>query len=455
MSQDKLVPGAPPDQDKINPTKGPDGIWRLTRVRHRALNGDYPRSSGKGRTRKECLDDFWHNFDKNNTKGSNRRRLSQRRRFALTDKMIDVFDYWLKLQSARVAKGEIVQRTYNNYHRGIKPAPKNARNRKPNAYKLEKEFGGLTIGEACNRLDIVDYLDEVFEVAPNTAMLHHVILKNVWKMLMTSAPIEVNPMQGIPQPKPGGYEPRALVGAEPTGVLNAITRWLEYGYSPSEYLPCYFLLLLGTGMRPSEAIAVRWRDVLDLDEERAIIHVCGTIVAEPFHRQNKRKRGPHYYVVAPRWLTTILRAWREFDQPASDEQAIFLPPYGNGDWLHPSTVQAALETLRTFRDNEYEWFIWTNLRDTVATVVAVVTGDDDKASAQLGHTSALRRTIAQRHYIDPKGRPIEPVDNADALETLALDWTPTAYRKHRIWIDRRRNKGRTAKVGTKLEKNAS
>jgi|GEM_PF-4951833 len=447
MPQEALEPGAPPDKDKLIPTKGADGIWRLTRVRHRALNGDYVRSSGKGRIQKECLEDFWRSFERNNTKGSNRRRRAQRKRFALTDKMIDVFNYWLELQLARVEKGEIVQRTYNNYCRGIRPAPKTARNRKPDAYKLANEYGGLTVGEACDRLEIVDYLDDVFEAAPNTAMLHHVILKSVWKMLMTNAPISVNPMDGIPQPRPGGYEPRALVGAEPAGVLRAITRWLEYGYSPSEYLPCYYLLLLGTGMRPAEALAVRWCDVLDLDEEHAIIHICGTIVAEPFHRQGKRKRGPSYYVVVPRWLTRILRAWKLFDQPSSDDQAIFLPPYGDSQWLHPSTVQRCIET---FRGDEFEWLTWTNLRDTVATVVAVETGNDDRASAQLGHSSALRRTIAQRHYIDPKGRPIKPVDNADALETLALEWTPAKYRRHRAWIDRRRGK-----VGRKLENVAS
>ncbi|WP_431941612.1 site-specific integrase [Nocardia grenadensis] len=448
MPQNRLEPGAYPDKDKLQPVKGDDGIWRLTKVRHRAYSGVYVRTSASGRTRRECLDDFGRNFEKNVRKGMRTERRSRRKQFVLTDPMTSALDHWLEEQRKRVERGEITQRTYTNYRKGIREAAKTSRNRNPNAYKLEKEYRGLSIGEACSRLDIVAYLDEVFEVAPNTAMLHHVILKSVWKMLMTCAPIEANPMNGIPQPKPDGYEPRALVGAESAGILTAITRWLEDGYSPSEYLPAYFLLLLGTGIRPAEGLAVRWCDVLDLDEERATLYVSGTITADPFQRQEKRKRGPNYYIVLPVWLTTVLRKWKQFDRPRREDQAVFMPPYGEGQWIHPATVQRSLELFR--EGTEFDWFTWTNLRDTVATVVAVQTKDDDRASAQLGHTSALKRTIAQRHYIDPKGRPIEPVSNADALETLALEWEPTEYRRHRAWIDRRRRK-----VTPKLEKRAS
>ncbi|WP_153806547.1 hypothetical protein [Nocardia sp. SYP-A9097] len=64
-----------------------------------------------------------------------------------------------------------------------------------------------------------------------------------------------------------------------------------------------------------------------------------------------------------------------------------------------------------------DWFRWSDLRDTVATHIAVVTDDDERASAQLGHIDG-KRSMAQEHYIEQGIRRLTAVDNADVLELL-------------------------------------
>jgi hypothetical protein len=66
--------------------------------------------------------------------------------------------------------------------------------------------------------------------------------------------------------------------------------------------------------------------------------------------------------------------------------------------MNPQTAQGSLEA---FQGEEFAWFSRGNMRDTVATVVAVET---------------------------PDGRPIVAVNNADALDKREQSWNPTQYR---------------------------
>ncbi|UFS97035.1 hypothetical protein [Nocardia huaxiensis] len=63
----------------------------------------------------------------------------------------------------------------------------------------------------------------------------------------------------------------------------------------------------------------------------------------------------------------------------------------------------------------------------MATHIAVATGDDERASAQLGHMDG-GRSIAQRHYIHQGMRRMVAVDNADVLELLnPFKMTPKSH----------------------------
>ncbi|MCU1470863.1 MAG: hypothetical protein JWQ39_2012 [Glaciihabitans sp.] len=53
----------------------------------------------------------------------------------------------------------------------------------------------------------------------------------------------------------------------------------------------------------------------------------------------------------------------------------------------------------------------------MATHIALITGDDERASAQLGHMDG-GKSMAQRHDIHQGIRRMVAVDNADVLESL-------------------------------------
>ncbi|MBF6138198.1 hypothetical protein IU501_35085 [Nocardia otitidiscaviarum] len=130
MAQVSLEPGALPPKDKLNPVKGKDGLWRLTRIRHRSHSGEYVKTSAVGRTRRECLDEWEQAFKRNVHKGSKRKRTSKRRQFSATDKMGEVFAELDAQYKARVDAGKMSQDTYNNYRCYIYPPAKNAKRSK-------------------------------------------------------------------------------------------------------------------------------------------------------------------------------------------------------------------------------------------------------------------------------------------------------------------------------------
>ncbi|WP_280333117.1 tyrosine-type recombinase/integrase [Nocardia wallacei] len=421
MPQVTLEPGAYPPKSKLKPAKGPDGIYRIDRVRHRALSGGYVRTSASGRTQRECLEDFDRNFQRNIRKGSKRQRASRRKTFDTTDKMHDVFEHWLTLQWARVGKGSLSERTYNAYKLAIFVSDNPERSRNPNAFKLDEEMGNLSVAEANDAAYIADYLDEVAESVPNTAVLHFIVLCAVFKMLVQNpGGLDASPMAYVDKPECESAEPHALDHDERVGVWGVILSWLAGGHGRGRYVRMYYLLLLGTGMRPGEGLAVRWCDMPELDDdtvERVVLEVCGTVVdtkTKGLHRQPKRKRGNSYSVLLPKWLTSELRAEKRRVKPKDENETVLKAPRAGGLVSLKSSQQAA----RNFRmGSPYEWFVWSHLRDTVGTHVAVHTGDDGRASAQLGHSDGSE-SIAQRHYIDRTGRKRIVVDNADVLELL-------------------------------------
>lgn len=416
VPQIRLEPGGRPPKRQLEPLKCPDGIWRLTRIRHRAFTGQYVRSSGSGNSRRECLADWEANFEKNQHKGSARAN-ARRLRLQLTDPMLSAFDRFLEQQQKRVDLGKITQQTCDAYWRAIYEAE----NPRPagDAVKLAVEMGHLSIGEAGKPVFLADYLGDIAEIVPGVARTQHVVLAGTFNMLTLMGLFDVSPMAPVPKPDRGPANQRALSPEERCEFYELILlRQLR-----SMYFRVFILTLLGTGIRPGEALAVRWTDIAGLDDDtvtNAIMHVSGTAVklrrgGTSTFRQNKRKHrkeGHGYYITLPKWLTTELRAWKRICAPKSDEQPVFKSSRGN--MIAPCTAQQVLVRVRT--DTAYEWVTFGNFRDTVATHIAGKTGDPRLASAQLGHADGAG--IATRHYIDPDGYVHMVVDNADVLEDL-------------------------------------
>ncbi|MBY8860832.1 hypothetical protein K7711_30460 [Nocardia sp. CA2R105] len=383
------------------------------------------KTSASGRTRRECLDEWERGFKKNVLKGSKRKRVSKRRQFAPTDKMSKVFAELDAQYKERVEAGKMADDTYNNYRCYIYPPAKSAkRSNNPDAFKLDIEMGSLGIVEAADASWIADYLDEVADSAPSTAYHQHRQLCSAFKIAILGKGLEAsaNPMPYVPRPTNDGGKPRPLSPAEQRGVLQRMDVWLEDERGESRYLRMLYLLLLGTGMRPGEGLAVRWCDITK--EEfggitRSVLHICGTVRCKSAigpYRNPQRKSGNEYRVVLPDWLTAELDAEKARLGPVSDDWPILQGPRSSaGSWVSVSNARMAVYAMRS--GSEFDKFRLSDLRDTVATHIATITGDDERASAQLGHLDG-RKSMAQRHYIHQGIRRMVAVDNVDAMELL-------------------------------------
>ncbi|MGW4330351.1 tyrosine-type recombinase/integrase [Nocardia sp. NPDC004573] len=415
MPQVALEPGAYPPKHKLQPVKGADGLWRLPEVRHRAFSGLYVRTSGIGTTKKDCLADWERKFQKNRCKGSVvAYALDDDREFTLMDKMSDVFVRYVDEQQQRVTAGKLKAQSLRDYKNAIYPTDSARASDK--AIKLDQELGNLAIGEVGKPRFLNRYLRAVAKHSPSMAARHHLILTAVFASLTLDGLFDDSPMRLVPNPYAGGGKQRALNSDERVMLLDLVVS------SPrrpkdSAYLLPFTLALLGTGVRPSEGLAFRWLDCLDLDDEtvgRAVLHVCGTVVRldgqKPF-RQDHRKKGDSYFVTLPTWLTSELRVWKRFCAPTDEADLMFTH---KGGVVDPDNPGYCLDRIR--KNTALKWLSWGNLRDTVATEVTGKTGNSKRASAQLGHSEGS--SMATRHYIDRSGYVRKAVDNADALEGL-------------------------------------
>ncbi|WP_157117208.1 hypothetical protein [Nocardia vaccinii] len=205
-------------------------------------------------------------------------------------------------------------------------------------------------------------------------------------------------------------------------MLQRLDTWLNDERGESRYLRMLYLLLLGTGMRPGEGLAVRWCDITEEELDgitRSVLHICATVRCKSAtgpYRNPQRKSGNEYRVVLPDWLTAELNVEKARVCPASDDLPILQGPRSSaGSWVSVSNARMAVYTMRS--GTAFDTFRLSDLRDTVATHIATITGDDDRASAQPGHLDG-KKSMAQRHYIHQGIRRMVAVDNAEAMELL-------------------------------------
>ncbi|MET9489962.1 site-specific integrase [Nocardia sp. NPDC006630] len=408
MGASRLEPGEFPDD--VVPKQGADGVWRIPQTWHRAWSGKLVRSSGKGKTRRDCAADFRKSFDRNvNNGGAQVAVASRRRQWATTDLMSDAFEHWLVLQEQKVARGKIKEQSCGDYRRFIYPTGERASKTAP---RLDREMGRLTLGQAGRPAFLADYIDAVEAKAPGVARVQHVILRAVFKMATLGGAWDKSPMDMVPQPMSAeGGDQRALLASE---VERLPMLWPKVGHGRAQYLRPMILTLLGTGMRPGEARALRWCDIAERDEQGWMIaHINGTVFGDPPIRQDGRKQGDKYWLQLPGWLTAELDDWRQDCRFDDDKDFVFSARTGGA--LTGTASGRSLINAR--KGTPLDWLKYPHFRDTVATVVDDFYDNSKRASAQLGHAEG--QSIAIKHYIDKAGRTRRVVDNTPALKEFA------------------------------------
>lgn len=205
------------------------------------------------------------------------------------------------------------------------------------------------------------------------------------------------PTSPVHRPK---QETKALRVRDLSEIRAAVRRWINAdrsGPKATGDMADIIDLMLATGCRIGEILALRWSD-LDLDGELPILTVSGTIKTSDASRRT---------VVLPRFVAELLRVRREFATP-NENDAVFANR--NGTWHQVVNIERRWRQIR--KDTGFEWVTPHTFRKTVATLISEA-ATSELASRQLGHSSSQ---VIRDHYI---AKPPVSADLSELLERLA------------------------------------
>lgn len=286
--------------------------------------------------------------------------------------------------------------------------------------------GAIPLEELQRPARIRHLLAEVERVrGPGAVASARTALSGAFGVAVDNGLTDTNPVRALRRRARESPIPTTLTVAQ-ASVLRVCVRSREARTSkyvgPSAFVLGWVMeLMLGSGLRISEALALR---NMDVDWTRQRIAVSGTLVDDPqlgLVRQGELK-GRHQarYVEVPRFAMTALLEARACRVAGAN---VPLAPAIQGRvqnvWCNPRNIRRSLRALRTDA-RLVEALAQTGLmpsdltphlfRRTAATLAATSSGDLSGAQQLLGHSDP-RTTV--RHYM---GAPFRAVGSAVALE---------------------------------------
>ena len=191
---------------------------------------------------------------------------------------------------------------------------------------------------------------------------------------------------------------------------------------PNRDLQDFVDLLLSTGCREGEGLAIRPIDLLNFDTENPKLHVRGTLIeprtgfVDRLFRQDTTKNHEDRILLLPDTIATMLRDRLDQTPTLAPEQPVFGTRTGN--WLSPANLRTRLRNAihravehDTPADQALAGVTFHTLRRTVGTLIAHEVSLD-AAREQLGHRDP---SVTFQHYVGK--RPLAP-DLRTTLEQL-------------------------------------
>lgn len=181
---------------------------------------------------------------------------------------------------------------------------------------------------------------------------------------------------------------RPLTMAELARLRKNIAEWECGGVRRRRYLSALLDVMLGTGIRISELVALRWENV-DLEAGRLLIdsHIVWNgeaweaVESTKAHSDDRRMALPAFAVAALREMET-----------ARVNEFVFPNPKGTSH-ANPATT---MNQWGQARGDEFSpWCGTHTLRKTVAALIAAAAGIES-AGGQLGHK---RLSVTERYYV--------------------------------------------------------
>jgi integrase len=274
------------------------------------------------------------------------------------------------------------------------------------------ELGGLRLREVTtSRLDM--FLVRLRVTSVSRQRKTKVVMGAMLGMAVRHDALAVNPVQQTSRIHRERSETRSLTLEDLTMVREALRAWTAKqrpGPKATSDMADIIDLMLATGARIGEILAVRWVDVA-LDATRPNLTINGTIKTEP-GRGTYRKASPKSdasvrTVVLPDFAIAVLKR-RQAAARENPNGAVF--PTRNGTWQQVNNVERRWREIR--KDSGLDWVTLHTFRKTVATLISERV-DAETASQQLGHSSPA---ITREFYIS---KPAIAADVAHVLEELA------------------------------------
>lgn len=311
-------------------------------------------------------------------------------------RLIDLAAVWI---DQLVSEGRIEQTSINEYQRVLDKL-------------VLPAIGGLRLREATTgRLDRL--LMKLREQCANRQRKAKVVLGAMLDLAVRHDAIAVNPARNTARIHRPKLETRAL-RVEDLGALRAaVGAWMDKqrpGPTPTSDMADIVDLMLATGCRIGEILALRWSDI-DLDDERPTLTVTGTIKTETgkgtYRKPTPKSDASVRTVVLPRFAADLLRVRREFATP-NEHDGVFATR--NGTWHQVVNIERRWRQIR--KDTGFEWVTPHTFRKTVATLISEA-ATSEQASRQLGHSSSQ---VTRDYYI---AKPPVAADLSELLQQLA------------------------------------
>ncbi|MEW6518444.1 MAG: site-specific integrase [Thermodesulfobacteriota bacterium] len=184
--------------------------------------------------------------------------------------------------------------------------------KRPNSERRDRDSANAILKKLGQEITLADITSQrlavyrdarVREVSPSTIQKEFALLSHMFNVARREWGLPVsNPVSGVSRPKIRNGRTRFLTKEEAQNLLDIAKE------SQNQKLYPYLLVMMHTGMRPSEAAGLTWGDV-DLEARLAKLHITKTDMR---------------YVPLTKKVEEVLRSIRPLD--AGNVTPIFLPP---------------------------------------------------------------------------------------------------------------------------------
>ncbi|WP_159619473.1 tyrosine-type recombinase/integrase [Arthrobacter zhaoguopingii] len=268
---------------------------------------------------------------------------------------------------------------------------------------IQEPLGSMRVTEVGTKV-CGDFLHGLIEddAGLTKARLAKVVLKAVLDVAVRHETISYNPVKNVAPLPRKQIQPRSLSAPSLAQVREAVRSWRNepgtFGPPNDGMLTDIVDVLLGTGVRIGEVLALRWSDV-NLEGPVPTVRITGTIVEPrqgPKYRQAKPKSKRGFREIPlPQFAVDTLKRRRMLSPEHNLADAVFWSQ--EGTYKQPSAVRRSLRSALNAAGVEPGFSVTPHtFRRTVATILKQEVGAE-AAQSVLGHTSVA---IAEKSYFD-------------------------------------------------------